>query len=408
MRLYIKQLAKMQKIRKNYTMKKGTITRTVFLLSLVSLFADVAGEMLYPVMPLYLKSIGMGAVFIGILEGMADAISGLSKTYFGKLSDVSGRRMPFVWAGYILASFSKPAIGLFTNPFWILFTRSSDRLGKGIRTAARDAILSDEATPETKGAVFGFHRSFDTLGAFIGPIVALVFLHFYPGEYRKLFLFCLIPAFFVIFSLFLVEEKKVVGKKESGNLFLSSLLYWKSASSEYKSLLGILLLFTLVNSSDMFLLLKIKENGVSDVGAIGFYIFYNFIYAISSYRIGILSDSWGKKKVFVTGLVCFSITYGGISFNHNTYIYYLLFFFYGIFAASTEGISKAWISSLCQKEDLATAMGFQATTQSLMTLVASLFAGIMWAILGSSWVFMISSLVSMAVAVLLINKKNIS
>ena len=204
-------------------MKKGVITKTVLLLSIVSLFADIAGEMLYPVMPLYLKSVGMGAAFIGVLEGMADAISGLSKTYFGKLSDVSGRRMPFVWAGYVLASFAKPAIGLFVNPLWILFARSSDRLGKGIRTAARDAILAEEATPETKGAVFGFHRSLDTLGAFIGPIVALVFLHHYPGEYRKLFLYCLIPGFFVVISLWFVEDKKTEGKKEDGNLLLSSL-----------------------------------------------------------------------------------------------------------------------------------------------------------------------------------------
>jgi MFS family permease len=359
-------------------------------------------------MPLYLKSIGMGAVFIGILEGFAEAISGLSKSYFGKLSDTSGRRMPFVKAGYILASLAKPAIGLFANPFWILFARSSDRLGKGIRTAARDAILSDEATPETKGAVFGFHRSFDTIGAFLGPIVALVFLHFYPGEYRKLFIICLIPALFVMGALFLVKEKKSVGKKESGNLFFSSLNYWSESSKDYKSLVSILMLFTLVNSSDMFLLLKVKENGVSDVGAISFYIFYNFIYAISSYKMGILSDSLGKKKVFIFGLICFAFTYAGMSFNTDIKIYYVLFFAYGLFAASTEGVSKAWISSLCKKEDLATALGFQATTQSLMALAASLLAGALWATLGSAFVFSVSAAVTILAAILLFMKKNIS
>jgi MFS family permease len=389
-------------------MNKSIITRTVLLLSIVSLFADVAGEMLYPIMPLYLKSIGMGAVFIGILEGFAEAISGLSKSYFGKLSDTSGRRMPFVKAGYILASLAKPAIGLFANPFWILFARSSDRLGKGIRTAARDAILSDEATPETKGAVFGFHRSFDTIGAFLGPIVALVFLHFYPGEYRKLFIICLIPALFVMGALFLVKEKKSVGKKESGNLFFSSLNYWSESSKDYKSLVSILMLFTLVNSSDMFLLLKVKENGVSDVGAISFYIFYNFIYAISSYKMGILSDSLGKKKVFIFGLICFAFTYAGMSFNTDIKIYYVLFFAYGLFAASTEGVSKAWISSLCKKEDLATALGFQATTQSLMALAASLLAGALWATLGSAFVFSVSAAVTILAAILLLMKKNIS
>ena len=149
-------------------------------------------------MPLYLKSIGMGAVYIGVLEGIADAIAGVSKSYFGKLSDVSGRRMPFVWFGYVLSSFSKAAIGLFIHPAWVLFTRSADRLGKGIRTAPRDAMLSAEATPETKGQVFGFHRSLDTLGAFIGPILALVYLNFHPGEYRRLFMYALIPAAFVV------------------------------------------------------------------------------------------------------------------------------------------------------------------------------------------------------------------
>ena len=172
-------------------MKSKIITKTVFMLSLVSFFGDISSELLYPIMPLYLKSLGMGAVYIGVLEGVADAIAGISKSYFGKLSDVSGRRMPFVWGGYVLSSFSKSAIGLFTNPFWVLFTRSADRLGKGVRTASRDAMLSAEATPETKGAVFGFHRSLDTLGAFVGPILALLYLNFHPGEYRRLFSYAL-------------------------------------------------------------------------------------------------------------------------------------------------------------------------------------------------------------------------
>lgn len=231
------------------------------MLSIVSFFADIASELLYPVMPLYLKSIGMGAVYIGILEGVADAIAGISKSYFGKLSDVSGRRMPFVWGGYMLSSFSKSAIGLIANPVWVLVTRSSDRLGKGVRTAARDAILSDEATPETKGAVFGFHRSMDTLGAFVGPILALVYLHYYPGEYRKLFLFALIPALFVAGSLALVKERPVEKKIEKGNLFLSSLCYWKIARPEYKRILILIIFFTLMNSSDMFLILKARESG---------------------------------------------------------------------------------------------------------------------------------------------------
>ncbi|MBK5194320.1 MAG: MFS transporter, partial [Flavobacteriaceae bacterium] len=145
------------------------ITKTVWILSIVSLFTDTASEMLYPIMPIYLKSIGFSIVLIGILEGFAEATAGLSKGYFGKLSDNSGKRVPFVQVGYMLSAISKPMMAVFIFPIWIFFARTIDRLGKGIRTGARDAILSDEATPETKGKVFGFHRSLDTFGAVLGP-----------------------------------------------------------------------------------------------------------------------------------------------------------------------------------------------------------------------------------------------
>lgn len=350
----------------------------------------------------------MGALYIGMLEGLADAIAGISKTYFGKLSDVSGRRMPFVWFGYVLSSFSKSAIGLFVNPAWVLFTRSADRLGKGVRTASRDAMLSGEATPETKGAVFGFHRSLDTLGAFVGPILAVVFIHYHPGEYRRLFAYALIPAVFVVLVLAMVKEKKIEKKVESGNLFWSSLTYWKIATPEYKRIISVILFFTLMNSSDMFLLLKAKESGLNDVQTISLYIFYNFIYAITSYRLGMLSDSIGKKKVFLMGLVFFIIAYGGMAFNTHLKIFYVLFFFYGLFMASSEGITKAWISNLSEKVDMATALGFQSTTQSLAAMFASFIAGAIWMSFGSSAVFLFSALGATAVAVMLFRERVIT
>ena len=160
--------------------KTAIITRTVWVLSLVSLCTDMASEMLYPVMPLFLKSIGFSVILIGILEGFAEATAGLSKGYFGKLSDHLYRRVPFVRLGYALSAFSKPMMAVFVFPAWIFLSRTMDRLGKGIRTGARDAILSDEAMPETKGRVFGFHRAWDTVGAFLGPSLGLFFLYLYP------------------------------------------------------------------------------------------------------------------------------------------------------------------------------------------------------------------------------------
>src|SRR5947208_1758797 len=170
------------------------ISRTVLILSMVSLFTDMASEMLYPIMPVYLKSIGFSIVLIGILEGVAEASAGLSKGYFGKLSDNTGKRVPFVQVGYALSTISKPMMAFFVYPLWIFFARTIDRLGKGIRTGARDAILSDEATPQTKGKIFGFHRSMDTVGAVLGPSLALLYLYFHPGDYKVLFYIAFIPG----------------------------------------------------------------------------------------------------------------------------------------------------------------------------------------------------------------------
>lgn len=313
--------------------------------------------------------------------------------------------MPFVWFGYLLSSLAKSGVGLIVSPVWVLFTRASDRLGKGVRTAARDAMLSAEATPQTKGAVFGFHRALDTLGAFVGPILALIYIRHYPGAYRSLFLYALIPACFLAGVLFFVKEKPVEKKVESGNPFWNSLNYWKIASPEYKRIISLILFFTLMNSSDMFLLLRAHEIGLSDVETISLYILYNFVYASSSYQMGLWADRFGKKKIFITGLIFFAITYGGMAFIKERNWLYLMFIFYGLFAASTEGITKAWISNLCERVDLATALGFQSTTQSLAAMLASFLAGAIWMTWGPTTMFFFSALGAMIVAVILIRER---
>ena len=254
------------------------ITKTVWTLSLVSLFTDTASEMLYPIMPIYLKTIGFSIILIGILEGLAEATAGLSKGYFGKLSDNTGKRIPFVQMGYMLSSFSKPMMAIFAYPVWIFFARTIDRIGKGIRTGARDAILSDEATPETKGKIFGFHRSMDTFGAVLGPSLALVYLYFYPQDYKTLFYIAIVPGLFAVITSFLLKDKSIpIVKEYKRTTFFSFLNYWKESPTEYRKLLIGLLAFALFNSSDVFLLLKAKQAGLSDSMVIGAYIFYNLM-----------------------------------------------------------------------------------------------------------------------------------
>ena len=369
------------------------ITRTVWILSLVSLFTDTASEMLYPVLPIYLKSIGFSIVLIGVLEGVAEATAGLSKGYFGKLSDNSGKRVPFVQIGYILNTIAKPMMAIFIYPLWVFFARTIDRFGKGIRIGARDAILSDEATNETKGKVFGFHRSMDTVGAVIGPSFALLYLYYFPHHYRTLFFIAFIPGLCAVLISLLLKDKKTNNVKSKVTTpFFSFLNYWKVSPTGYKKLVIGLLAFTLFNSSDIFLLLKAKQSGLDDTMIIGVYIFYNLIYALFAFPIGIIADKVGLKSVFVTGLLLFSVVYFGMSVNTNMYLFFGLFFLYGIFAAATEGISTAWISNITYKKDTATAIGTFSGLQSICTMIASSLAGVIWFKFGAATTFLITAI----------------
>jgi len=367
------------------------LTRTVLVLSLVSLFTDIASEMLYPVMPMFLKEIGFSMLLIGILEGVAEATAGLSKSYFGKLSDLSGRRVPFVRLGYFLSALSKPMMTVFVYPLWIFFARTTDRFGKGIRTGARDAILSDEATPETKGSVFGFHRGMDTLGAVLGPSAALVYLYYFPGSYKTLFVIALFPGLMATLLTYVLKEKSTPVKGQQRASFFSFIKYWKDSPPEYRKLLFGLLAFTLFNSSDLFILLKIKEAGFTDSSVIGVYIFYNLVYAIFAFPMGKLSDKIGFRITLVIGFTTYAGVYVGLAYASGLSWLYALLFFYGIYAAATESIAKAWISNICDKKDTATAIGTYTGWQSIFTMLASTLAGWVWLAFGSEAAFLLTS-----------------
>lgn len=367
------------------------ITRNIWLLSLVSLFTDMASEMLYPVMPVYLKHIGFSVLLIGILEGIAEAVAGLSKSYFGGLSDKAGKRLPFVQLGYALSALSKPMMALFTNAGWIFTARTTDRLGKGIRTGARDALLNQEAIPGSRATVFGFHRAMDTLGAVIGPLLALIYLYLYPGRYKTLFLLAFFPGLLAILFTFFVKEKKLLPVSSKSVGLLYAFQYWKQSKPAYKKLVTGLLIFALINSSDLLLLLRIKESGYSDQEVISVYIFYNLVYALLAFPLGKLADRIGLKKIFLLGLFFFVVTYGGFAFSQSIPVYLVLFFCYGFYAAATEGISKAWISGLVHKQETASAIGTYTGFQSIAALIASSLAGFLWFRFGAMTAFLFTA-----------------
>ena len=367
------------------------LTRTIWILSLVSLFNDISSEMLYPIMPLFLQSIGFTSVLIGLLEGLAEATAGLSKGYFGRLSDSAGKRLPFVQLGYFLSAVSKPMMAAFSFPAWIFAARTSDRLGKGVRTAARDAILSDETTPENKGKVFGFHRAMDTTGAALGPAIALVFLWLRPGEYKTMFVLAFIPGILGMLLTLFIKEKKIPHSPKTSFRLTQIFDYLPVSPDAYKKLMVALLVFALFNSSDLFLLMKIKAGGMTDQAVIGCYILYNLVFALLSFPIGLLADKLGLKKTMVAGLIIFAIVYAGFGLNTSLIGFILLFALYGIYAASTDGISKALISNIVPKSETASAIGTYTGLSSVAMLLASTLAGLLWKFISPSSVFLVSA-----------------
>lgn len=384
--------------------KVRLLSRTVWVLALVSLFADIASEMLYPIMPVYLRSIGFSVLLIGVLEGVAQATAGLSKGYFGRLSDRTGQRLPFIRWGYLLAAVSKPMLALYSLPLWVFGARTLDRFGKGLRTGARDALLSDEATPQTKGRVFGFHRAMDTLGACIGPGIALLYLYLQPAKYEPLFYMAFVPGLASVLLIYLLREKRRPAKVSTGGSkynFLDFLSYWRESPGAYRRLLVGLLLFALFNSSDFFLLLRMKEAGLDDTYVIGLYIIYNLVYALSSFPMGIAADKWGLKPIYLMGLGLFAAVYLGMALTLRMEEYLVLILAYGLFAAATEGVSKAWITNICAPRDTATAIGTYTAFESIATLGSSALAGLLWQLYGPATTFAASGILAILVVVYL-------
>lgn len=377
---------------------KSKISKQVLILGMVSLFTDIASEMLYPITPIFLTAVlGSSMAVVGVIEGIAEVTAGFLKGYFGNLSDKVGKRSIFVMIGYGISALAKPLPGIFQSVSIVLTSRVSDRVGKGIRTAPRDALLASYSNGNS-GAVFGFHRAMDTLGAAIGPVLALILLHFFPDNFQLIFLIAFVPSVVAVLLTLLVKDKQNAVKVKSKKNYLE---FWKSAPKEYKKILVLVTIFSFVNSSDVFLILKSKDISNSSTLAILGYVFYNLIYAASSYPLGGLSDKLGKQKVFSFGLIIFSAVYFGFAFLDNINLVWILFAFYGIYAASTEGVSKAWVSDLILNEQRGSAIGLLTMLSSFAIMMGSFTTGVLWDQFGSSVPFLISAITSLIIGMLL-------
>lgn len=378
---------------------RSIFNKTVVILSFVSFLNDISTEFLYPILPSYLRSIGFSVLLIGILEGLAEAVAGLGKGYFGKFSDSLGRRSPFVTIGYSLSAISKPLMAAVLHPAWVFVARTLDRLGKGVRTAARDAMLSESSSPGNKAKVFGFHRGMDTLGAVAGPLLALFYLSRNPGDYRTMFFIAFIPAVVaVMLSLFLNDRTRhSEGRTISLRKYFSFLSYWKESGKAFRILSAGLFAFAIFNSSDMFLLLMVKNLGYGDDEVIIFYIFFNIVVALSAFPAGALADRIGYKKSLLAGLLLFGLAYGLMAFAQSKELIFTAFLIYGLFPSFTDGVSKAWITDITPSDRTATALGFYTGVNSLSVMVSGAVAGAIWITFGANAVFLFSSAGALAV-----------
>lgn len=388
------------------------ITRTVFIISLVSLFNDFSSEMLYPVLPLYLAQIGYGGLFIGIIEGIAELIAGFTKIYTGSLSDKMQRRLPFVNWGYALSVLSRPLMIAGQSVGWVLSGRSIDKLGKGIRTASRDALLADESDESNRAEVFGFHRSMDTLGAILGPTVALIYLYFYPEDYKSVFLIAFLPGVVaVIFTFFIKEKKKenIVLQKKDFSL-VKNFSFYKTAPKQYLVFLAIILSFTMFNSSDMFLLLRAKQSGISETHVLMLYIFFNLVFALSAFPIGKMADKMNKHSVLFVGLLLYAFTYLLMFFSAHIVALVVAFMCYGLFYSFTQGIIKVLLLEKVSKEMKSSAIGFYEGLNSILLLLSNAIAGLVWYRFGADAMLLGTAFGTVAVALIFIlaeKKKNL-
>ncbi len=389
-------------------MEKKKLYRNVWITGLTSFFTDVSSEMVYPIISLYLKAMGGGPEILGIIEGLAESTASLLKVFSGAIADKIGKRKPIAILGYTLSLIGKFIFFLAGSWIMILAGRVVDRIGKGTRGAPRDAMIA-ESTPESeRGKAYGIHRTLDTAGAVLGAAAGYFIVtnltHAASGSisiYKTLIFVSLLPAALGVIILFLSIETGQTKKKEP--ITIASL---KELPSNLKIFFGIILFFTLGNSSNQFIFLRAAEPdlGFTPAKVILLYLLFNIVETIVSYPAGYLSDKIGRKALISLGFFAYGITYFLIAIFPASI--WLAMGIYGIYTGATSGVTRALVSELALPEKKATILGLHATIEGIGLLPASLFAGFLWRVYGHSAPFIFGGITGIAAALgimLLIN-----
>jgi len=366
----------------------------IVILGLASLLTDVSTEMVYPLLPLFLtQTLGASPAILGFIEGLAESTASLLRVFSGNVSDRLGRRRPLAIAGYAASTIGKILLYLALNWPTVLAGRLVDRFGKGIRTAPRDALIAESADPAIRGRAFGLHRAMDTLGATIGIALAYLFLRMSPHQYRGIFLWAVVPAVLAVTVLFRVREPAARAHPSQ-----IPPLRWSALDRRLRGFLLVIVLFTLGNSSNQFLILRAGSVGVPAANTVLLYLWFNVVYAIVSYPAGRISDRVGRRIVLVAGYAVYGLVYLGFGLARGPAAVTLLFPLYGMSIGLSEGVEKALVADLAPKDLRATAIGLHATLVGVGLFPASLLAGWLWTTFGPAAPFYFGGMLGITAA----------
>jgi MFS family permease len=399
--------------KRRFWQRFGGLPPTVLALSVVSFLNDVSSDIIYPLLPAFLAlTLGATPFAIGLIEGFAESVASILKLFSGYLSDKFGNRKLPVFLGYSLAALMRPMLAFVTSWPQVLAVRMTDRVGKGIRGAPRDALLAASVGREDRGIAFGFNRAADHLGAVVGPVIAFLLLTFIAvdadsptaREFQRVFLFASIPVAIGLFVIvfFVREEKKPVSEIDEMPIKFSL----KAFDGNFRRFLGVIALFTLSNSTDAFLLLRAEQAGIAPAMLPILWMVLHFSKVFSSLIGGDLSDRIGRKAVILTGWLIYALVYAGFAFVDSAWQAWVLFIIYGLYFGLTEGVEKALVADLVEDEKRGTAFGFYNLAYGITVLPASLLFGFLWTQFGASTAFLVSAAISLIAATLLLSIKS--
>ncbi|MHB8073263.1 MFS transporter [Desulfosporosinus fructosivorans] len=369
------------------------LEKNIFFIGITSFLMDTATKMIYSVMPLFLMSLGASKTELSLIEGIAESTASIIKALSGWWSDKIRKNKPFMIVGYAFTAILLPLFAFVTTPLQVLMIRFTERVGKGIRTAPRDSLITASSGESTKGRSFGFHKAMDNSGAIIGPLLATGILLLFPSNYRRVFLFAIIPGLIGLFSvIYFVKETK------RENIAPLGKITFKDFPKRYYVFLGIVFVFTLGNSTDALLLVKASDIGFEAAFIPIIYLIFNSVSVIFAIPAGILSDKFGRERLIIFGYLLYSYIYFGFGRTNSQVVMIMLFALYGLYSAATDGVQKALVTDLIDKDKRGTGLGIYNSIVGITLLPASVIAGLLYDNINYSAPFYFGSIMALLAA----------